>query len=88
MNENLLAILIVLIIGCPEIAIVDKSGRIRFQLEGFICMIVRTIRLQSLLDEVSVLIEKNNQALKTLKEIEVKKSGRDSSKLSEIETEK
>lgn len=74
MNEYLLAILITLIIGGPEITVVDKSGHIRFQLEGFICKMVRTIRLQSLISEVSTLIEKNDQALKTLKEIEAKKS--------------
>lgn len=73
MNENLLAILIVLIIGCPEITITDGYGRIRFQLEGFICMMVRTIRLQSLVGELSILIEKNNQAIKTLKEMGKKK---------------
>lgn len=73
MNDILLAFLITFIIACPEITISDGYGRIRFQLEGFICMMVRTIKLQYLIDEASILIEKNNQAIKKLKEMESKK---------------
>ncbi|MEO1782533.1 hypothetical protein [Enterococcus diestrammenae] len=73
MSDILIAFLITYVIACPEITIKDGAGHIRFHLEGFICMMVRTIKLQYLIDEANILIEKNNHAIKKLKEMESKK---------------
>lgn len=74
MSDILITFLITYVIACPEIIIKDGAGHVRFHLEGFICKIVKTIKLQSLVDELSILIEKNNEAIEILKEMESKKN--------------